>query len=273
MSVLMLPPRSPALTPFVASLQYVESEMEATLERILPSGRIDLMVNLHEDEFRTYTGADCSIVRRTNGAVLGGPHSQASVIDTKLQPCLVMVDFRLGGASPFFSSPLSEAANQLVELDQFWGGDGRMLRERVLEARTPETKLQVLETVLLDRLLRWQEPCRAISFAASALERGVPVAEVASALGLLPKTFVRRFRKQMGLSPKCFSRVRRLQRMLPSAGDPATSDWAGLAAEHGYTDQSHLVHDFRDLTGLTPTEYRPRTVGEHNHVPVNVSLK
>jgi hypothetical protein len=29
-----------------------------------------------------------------------------------------------------------------------------------------------------------------------------------------------------------------------------------VAAEHGYTDQAHLIHDFRDLTGSTPTSYR-----------------
>jgi AraC-like DNA-binding protein len=41
-----------------------------------------------------------------------------------------------------------------------------------------------------------------------------------------------------------------------------------MAARHGYADQAHLVHDFGELTGLTPTAYRPRSSEEHNHVPV-----
>jgi AraC-like DNA-binding protein len=44
--------------------------------------------------------------------------------------------------------------------------------------------------------------------------------------------------------------------------------WAEVAMEHGYYDQAHLIHDFRELTGLTPTAYRPRAAHEWNHVPV-----
>jgi AraC-like DNA-binding protein len=262
-------PRSPILAPFVASLHYHQGEIPEKLERILPGARVHLMVNLYEDEFRTYHGPACSKVRRTHGAVLGGPSSQATVIDTREQRCLVTVDFKLGGARPFFSAPLGEGADQLMELDGLWGRDGAVLRDQLLEARTPEAMFQVLETLLLKHLVRPEEPDPTIPFAARAFERGISVSEVTSQLGLLPKTFVRRFRAGTGLSPKRFSRVRRLQRMLGSMIDPGSADWCEVAAEHGYADQAHLIHDFRDLTGLTPTEYRPRSAEEHNHVPVD----
>jgi len=268
MSVVAVRPHSPALALFVESLHYHDAEIPAGLERILPNGRIHLMVNLHEDEFRTYHGTDCAAVQRTHGAVLGGPHSQPTVIDTREQRRLLTVDFTLGGAAPFSTVPLSEARDQLVELDQFWGRDGAVLRERLLEARTPEAMFGILETVLLHHLVRPRDPDPALLFAASAFERGVPVLEVTDRLGLLPITFVRRFRAQVGLTPKRFSRVRRLQRVLRSIADPSLADWSGMAARHGYTDQAHLIHDFRALTGMTPAAYRPRSATECNHVPL-----
>jgi predicted enzyme related to lactoylglutathione lyase/AraC-like DNA-binding protein len=76
--------------------------------------------------------------------------------------------------------------------------------------------------------------------AACALERGISVSPVTSRLGLLAKTFVRRFHHHVGLAPKPFSRVRRLQRILRSMSADNSVDWAALAAEHGYTDQAHL---------------------------------
>jgi len=263
-------PTSPALSPFVASLHYHEGITPDALERILPAGRVHLMVNLYEDEFRTYHGPDSASVRRTHGAVLGGPASQAAVIDTREQRCLVTADFKLGGASAFFRAPISEAHNQLVELDQLWGPNTRTLRERLLDARRPEAMLRLLESVLLDHLVDTSTPDGAIPFAASALDRGLPVSAVTSELGCLPKTFVRRFRKQVGLSPKRFARVRRLQRVLESIQHPGPVDWCDIAHRHGYTDQSHFIHDFRDLTGLTPAAYHPRSRAEHNHVPVSV---
>jgi hypothetical protein len=173
----------------VESFHYHKGEIPAALERVLPNGRVHLMVNLFEDEFRTYHGPDCGTVHRTHGAVLGGPHSQPTVIDTREQRCLVTVDFKLGGASAFFASPLSEACDQLVEIDQLWGRDGGVLRDRLLEARTPEAMFQALETILLGHMVCAQDPDPAIPFAASAFERGASVSEVAECLGSLPKTF------------------------------------------------------------------------------------
>jgi len=269
MPTVALRPNSPALSPFVASLHYHEGVIPDALERILPGGCVHLMVNLHENEFRTYHGPDSASVHRTHGAVLGGPASQATVIDTREQRCLVTADFKLGGASAFFRAPISEAHNQLVELDQLWGRDARTLRERLLDARRPEAMLRLLESVLLDHLVNPQPPDGAIPFAAAAFDRGLPVSTVTSELGFLPKTFVRRFRKHVGLSPKRFARVRRLQRVLESIQNPGPVDWCDIAARHGYSDQSHFIHDFRDLTGLTPAAYRPRSATDRNHVPVS----
>ena len=95
---------------------------------------------------------------------------------------------------------------------------------------------------------------------------------LAAGEGLLPSAFTRRFEEGTGLTPKLYSRVRRLQRVLGSAAAVAPADWAGLAAESGFVDQSHLIHDFRDLTGLTPTAYRPRAADECNHVPVGAEI-
>jgi AraC-like DNA-binding protein len=259
-------PRSPALSPFVASFHYHESAFPAVVERILPSGQAHLMINLEEDEFRTYGGVDCRAVHRTKGAVLAGPHGRFTAIDTREQRCLVAVEFKLGGVAAFLPMPASEACDRVVVLDEVWGRGGGVLRDRLCEARTPADKFRVLEAVLLERMVRSWDP--AIAFAVCALERGMAVAEVSSHVGLLPKAFVRHFRARVGLAPKRLSRVRRLQRIVGSVCHGGDADWCLVAAEHGYADQAHLIHDFRDLTGITPTGYRPSSPQRRNHVPV-----
>lgn len=262
-------PRSRALAPFVASFHYNESDFPAAVERILPNGQAHLMINLDEDEFRTYSGPELGCVHRSGGAVLAGPHGRSTAIDTREQRRLVAVEFRPGGAAAFLRMPVSEVCDQVVSLDDLWRGAGASLRERLCEAPTAVEKFRVLEAVLLERLVQPRDS--SIAAAVRMLERGLPIAEVRSRLGLLPKTFVRRFRRQTGLAPKRFFRVRRMQRIVGLAATSPSLDWCAVAADHGYTDQAHLIHDFRDLTGLTPTAYCPSSPRRRNHVPAHAA--
>lgn len=47
---------SAALAPFVESFWLFEGELPHARERILPSGTMQLLVNRHEDELRSYDG-------------------------------------------------------------------------------------------------------------------------------------------------------------------------------------------------------------------------
>jgi AraC-like DNA-binding protein len=258
-------PQSPALSPFVKSFHYHEADLPFTLERIMPNGQVHFMVNLAEDEFRTY-GRPGEPVSQHAGAVVAGPHAKSVVIDTRAQRWLAAVEFRHGGASRFFSMPMTDLSNQVVQLQDVWRSDGRLLRERLLDARTPASKFRVFEEVLLDHLRPEFDP--AIQYAITALRAGVPVSQVAFRLGLSPKTLVRRFSSQVGITPKRFARVHRLQRVLRAVRRSSQPDWCALAAEHGYTDQAHLIHDFRDLGDITPSEYKPHSQQRNNHVPI-----
>jgi AraC-like DNA-binding protein len=64
----------------------------------------------------------------------------------------------------------------------------------------------------------------------------------------------RRFDATLGISPKFFGRVVRMQHVLRRAPRMERGEWARLAFESGYADQSHLIDDLRELTGRTPSE-------------------
>jgi AraC-like DNA-binding protein len=259
-------PASPALVPFIKSLHYHEAWLPFGLERILPSGGAHLMINLADDRFRTYSGPQWERIHATRGAVLAGPHGQATTLDTGVFQWLLAVEFCMGGAAPFFRCPIDVLSNQAVGLDDLWGPSGRLLREQILEAPTAAARLRVLESALLQQFSGRTNP--AITHAAALLDRGLPVAATSDRLGFLPRTFTRRFRDYVGLTPKRFARVRRMQRMIRSLRSAHSVNWCELAATYGFTDQAHLIHDFRDLTGITPAAYKPQSPRRGNHVPV-----
>jgi methylphosphotriester-DNA--protein-cysteine methyltransferase len=70
-----------------------------------------------------------------------------------------------------------------------------------------------------------------------------------------------RFRDVVGLPPKRVARVLRFERLTALLDAPAPLDWARAAVELGYFDQSHLVREVRDLSGLSPTALRAEREG------------
>jgi AraC-like DNA-binding protein len=75
------------------------------------------------------------------------------------------------------------------------------------------------------------------------------------------------FRAEVGLSPKAYARVRRLQAALRLL-DAGPVRGAHVAAEVGYFDQAHFVRDFESFTGMTPTQYSQQRIVLPSHVPV-----
>jgi len=69
--------------------------------------------------------------------------------------------------------------------------------------------------------------------------------------GFSREHLIRRFREQVGLTPKAYGNIVRFNRALELARAPASS-WAEIAHSCGYYDQSHLVRDFQRFAGRAP---------------------
>ena len=255
---------NPLLTPFVAGLGYVEGGAERGWEVVLPSGTMQILVNLDADLLLSVREK----MQQTRGAALQGPSFTPALIDLRHQRAIAWIAFRPGGAWPFLPAGFAtaDARDLLVDLEDVWGRDGAVLRERLLAAPTRAAKLHVLEDVLLTRATAPLVPDLGVRTAVAALHQGAPVGAVTDRLGWTSRRLMRVLTEQVGLSPKRFSRVRRFQRLLSASSGPIEVDWARLAADCGYHDQAHLIHEFRAFAGMTPTSYAPRSPAEHNHV-------
>ncbi|WP_437686353.1 helix-turn-helix domain-containing protein [Sorangium sp. So ce176] len=279
---------SPPLARFVGRLWYYAApELPDLLERVLPTGSMSLLINLAEDELRWYDPASSSApppasssarCHRLSGIAVCGAHAEHFAIDTAEQRAIVGAEFTPGGAFPFFGPDAEALGGTHVSLDALWGREAALVRERVLEASTPEARLRALESALAARLLRpparlsARSPARdpAVDFALAAFadpSRACTVSDVIGQLGMSSRRFIRSFTEQVGLTPKRYCRVRRFQQALSAIERCERVSWARVASACGYYDQAHFIHDFRAFAGLTPTEYVAKR-RERNHVPI-----
>jgi len=260
---------APPLDAFVASIWYCESEPRPfALERVLPSGAAQLIVNLKEDRTRTYH-PELGAMTECCGTVLTGASTRYSVIDTAEQECVAGVCFRPGGTGAFFAMPANHLLDADIPLELVWDHQrASRLREQVLAAGSPAARLGALEKAMAEALRSCVfDP--AVAFALDAFTgrpqaAGIP--EVADEIGLSPRRFVERFKTVVGVPPKRYCRILRFQRALQCAERGRPMDWTRIAVDCGYFDQAHFIHDFRSFSGITPTGYDAGRTQFRNHV-------
>jgi AraC-like DNA-binding protein len=247
----------PPLADFVEYLWALHDAPAHSTERIVPSGTLELVVNLHEDALRIFDPATHAW-RRYSGAVVSGAYRRFFVIDARDHASIVGVHFRPGGAWAFLGVPPGELADRHIDLAMLWGRSALELREQLCTAPTSSERFVLLERALRSRLVDCRRGHPAVPYALGQLAQpGVRVGDVAADVQLSRRRFIQVFTTEVGMTPKRLSRVLRFQRVSELARRVDTPDWARLARACGYFDQSHLINDIGEFTGTSPLELVP----------------
>ncbi|RWK53688.1 AraC family transcriptional regulator [Mesorhizobium sp.] len=184
-----------------------------------------------------------------------GLYAGPVVIESFGGACCVQVNFTPLGARRFFGLAMSELTDRMVGLDDVLGIEGIALRERLGNARGWSARFAIVETFVAARLAEARETQAEIAWAYDRIIVSggrIRVSSHADRLGWSRKHLSGKFSNAIGVGPKTLSRIVRFNRAL-GLSRQGKSDWADIAADCGYADQAHLVREFRDLAGETPT--------------------
>jgi AraC-like DNA-binding protein len=247
----------PPLSKFVDTFWLYEGyEPERKTERILPTGTLELVINLRQNELRFYDAERPENCSRLSGAVVSGASGRGFA--PAQEAFIIGVHFKPGGAFPFLGLPACDLADTHADLETLWGPSAGRLRERLCEARTSAERFQLLQEALLSRLCHGVEQHYAVSAALEMFgknQTGPRVRETAEYLGLSQRRFIQVFKAEVGMKPKLFSRIQRFQQTRTFIQLNPSINWADLAVDLGYFDQSHFIREFLEFSGLSPTDY------------------
>ena len=87
----------------------------------------------------------------------------------------------------------------------------------------------------------------------------VRIDDLAARLGVSRQHLAAQFRTRVGLSPKLYARICRFRQATAALKTVPAPDWAQLALDCGYFDQSHLIHDFQEFAGSAPERFLDAT--------------
>lgn len=156
-----------------------------------------------------------------------------------------------------------EITDGSADLEDLWGSRATGLQRRLSGAVDAAELIRLLGSELRPPLSA--TPVQQMAKWAADRNGCTSVDEMARMAGVSSRHLRRLFLRQAGLSPKLFCRIVRFRGLVRSLSLEPNAVWAQCALDAGYYDQSHFVSDFREFSGLTPTEYAAGLCSEQGH--------
>jgi AraC-like DNA-binding protein len=187
---------------------------------------------------------------------VAGLHERQVTTEHRRRALGMQVNLAPPAAYRLLGLPLDTLAHRVVPLEDVL--DEPHLVERLYDLGDWTARFELLDALLERRLADARPASAEVGWAWRRLvesEGRLAVGELAAELGWSRKRIVARFREEVGLPPKSAARLLRFEHVRAEAERAQRPDWARLAVECGYYDQSHLINDFRERTGLTPATF------------------
>ena len=231
---------------------YEERDTVFRRRRELPDGSAVLIFNLGK-ELRVEHPVGAARAFGEGAGLCSGASATYVVTETDGAQTGAQIKFSLLGARLFFGRPLAELGDALVDPFEPMGRSGDELRDRLADARTQGKRVELLVRAVERQLGQPGRLAPALVSAFSRLSRAdLRISVLAREVGMSRERFSKAFRREFGLAPKTFARVRRFARAVSRRERDPSLDGAGLAAACGYVDQAHMIRDFQEFAGSPP---------------------
>jgi AraC-like DNA-binding protein len=162
------------------------------------------------------------------------------------------------GAYRLLGLPINTLNGQFIDLTDVLGAGIRRLADQLRDTPSWQQRFGLLDTYLLRRAQDGPEPTPEVAWAwrrLTATGGKLPIRRLAGEVGWSHKHLITRFTQQIGLTPKTAARLIRFDAVWRRLATHPPARWDQLAAECGYADQAHLIRDFHQFTGATPTKF------------------
>ena len=189
-------------------------------------------------------------------AVACGQLTRPLVLQSSLDAGMFGIRFQPHGMTPFISAPMKSLTDaRIAAVDLFKGID--QLVEEMLRSSNDERRVAACNRFLI-RSLDFDRENVGIQRALDRiwLSRGrISVKSLSELMGVSRRSLELTFQKAVGISPKMYCRVVRFRNVYDAMSNESSLNWIRIALDSGFFDQPHLIRDFRQFAGESPTAF------------------
>jgi len=225
-------------------------------EEILPRSRTEVLLSMGDTHW-LHDREDARRDRAFGTSFISGLQQRPLHVRSPGTTMMSGIRLKPEGVAAFLRDTPRSIAGEVIELDAILGPEVESLRDQVASARSLHERTRLLAAAVDAHFDRAAALSSEVRFALSALHtsRGaVAIRDIVRASGYSHRHVTERFRTEVGLAPKAYARLIRFESCFERLQTLESVRWAEFALDCGYYDQAHLVREFRELAGTTPTE-------------------
>lgn len=177
---------------------------------------------------------------------------------------LIIVVFQPNGIHQLLGIPAYEFLDSIVSIDTIFNRDGLILQEQLCENYTISEKVELLNhffgTYISNKTASYQLIIESSLRFITAHKGSFNVNQLAKFTGYTERHLERKFKECIGLNPKKFGNIIKLHYFLKLLKEKSVdTNLTNISYNAGFSDQSHLIKEFKKHTGITPKEYLNNT--------------
>lgn len=246
---------NPELLDFVKCYWTLTAPPTEDRQRIVPDGCMEMIFHCG-DLYRQYLPDGSSVIQPR--CFVFGQITQPLEIAPTGNTNIFSVRFHPNGFLPFATNSIKNMENRTTDLKTLFGDAGSQVGEQIVNAVDTHQRIGFIESFLLAQLQTQETTDRIAALSVQTLLKlngQLSVDELADQVQINRRQLERKFATVIGMSPKQLAKIIRLQSTLKMMEDQRFDSLTELAYENGYFDQAHFIKDFKEFTGVTPSEF------------------
>lgn len=187
-----------------------------------------------------------------------GQYTKMVIRLTSPQFLIIQVAFFPGALFQLTQIPFRKFRDQVYELKNIYPDETREVDRKLAEAADYEQMINVVDNFLTDLFQKNAKITNPV------FEKNIPhifneptiskIEKLATDSCLSTRQFERLSQQYFGVSPKTMTRIIRFNNSYTIHSRNLHYSWPEVAIASGYTDYQHMVRDYKDFAGITPSK-------------------
>jgi AraC-like DNA-binding protein len=246
------------LSDYIESIFYYKDIIpDHSIERVIPTGHVFILFELDGFTRHTYDNETLKPNNSYQKVWISGMHQNYISISAHQKSEMLVIQFKPYGAYPFFHFPTCSLNERVVHTQDLFKNELLDLQLSILNEKQLENKFLHVEQWLYQRFQQIKTPPSELITLIESLQKNSKdnMKNLIEEYSKSQKHLIDQIKKYAGLTPKYLQRIFRFNELLQNIHKNDKIEWAHVALDCGYSDQSHFIKEFKHFCGINPKQF------------------